>query len=502
MNKLRYIIVLCVVLGCASGLSAQTFESVYRRNLWNGSSNVAGIRQDTVSRSFAELHGGYEAGEFRDSWQARKSWHAGAVTRSIRHLDRISLAGSFSFDQTEGYGMCGSMFISPGYYPVDVLEFTPGRKTLQTYAFDGGLAYEVNDVWTIGAKADFESANMAKRKDLRHINWKLDLTLSPGVTAHVGDFVLGVSAVFRKTSETINAVQIGTAESSYHAFFDKGLMYGIEQVWTGSGVHLNESGVNRLPVKEFHYGGSAQIQYKGLYADFDYMHAGGSVGEKEYIWFGFKGPQYAADVRYKMVRPASEHYFRLHYSHRVQDMDERVLEKVSGNGVTTVIDHGENRIYSREMIALSPEYEYVAEILELKAVAGLEWENGMTSQVYPYIYTQSLMTMYADTDVLLHLGDFDLGAKLGYASGKVSETERTASKDQQVQTVPFRLKEWYDVRMEYRTAPRMSAGLSLRYNFLNGMYVEGACDWMHGFDLKYLDGANRICTDLRVGYTF
>lgn len=502
MNKVRYIFVACVLLCCAAALSAQTFESVYRRNLWNGSQNVAGIRRDTVSRSFAELYGGYEGGAYRDSWQAREGWHAGALTRSIRHLDKMSLTGSFSFDQSEGYGMCGSMFIDPGYYPVDVLEFTPGRKTLQTYSFDGGIAYDVDDVWTIGAKLDFESANMAKRKDLRHTNWKLDLSVAPGFTASLGDMVLGASALVRKTSETINAVQIGTAESSYHAFFDKGLMYGIEQVWTGSGVHLNESGVNGLPVKEFHFGGAAQMQYRGLYVDFGYEHTDGSVGEKEYIWFGFVGDRYAADLRYKMVRPESEHYFRLHFGQKMQDMDERVLEKISENGVTTVVDHGENRVYSREQTALSSEYEYVAEMVEIKAGAAFCRENGITSQVYPYIHTQSLMTVSADLSLLMHLGDFDLGAEAGYASGTVSESERLAQSDPQVQTVPYRLQDWYDLRMEYRTAPRVAAGLSLRYNFLKGMYVQASCGWLHGFGLKYISGLDRLNTGLRLGYTF
>lgn len=502
MNKARYIFVVFVMLGCAFVLTAQTFESVYRRNFWNGSPNVAGIRLDSVSRSYAELYGGYEAGEYRDSWQPRKSWRAGAETRSIRHLDRMSVAGSFSFEQTEGHDMCGSMFIDPGYYPVDVLEFTPGRKTLQTYAFDGGFAYEVDDIWTIGAKADFKSANMAKRKDLRHTNWKLDLTLAPGATAHVGDLVFGASVLFRKTSETVNAVQIGTAESSYHAFFDKGLMFGIEQVWTGSGVHLNESGVNGLPVKEFHSGGSAQLQYKGLYADFEYVHAEGSVGEKEYVWFGFRGPEYAASIRYRMARPASEHYFSLQYGYRAQDMDERVLERVSENGVTTVIDHGENRIYSHERIRILPEYEYVSFLLELKAGADVGLETGISSQIYPYIYTQTLMTVAAKASFLLHIGGFDLGAEVGYAFGRVSETERLAHQDIQAQSVPYRLQDWYDLRMEYRTAPRTDCGLTVRYNFRKGIYVEASGFWMHGFGLEYISGPDRIGADLRLGYTF
>ena len=131
MNKVRYILLLCL-LSCSAAVCAQTFEDVRRSSFWQDSRNMAGIRQDSVSRSYAEIYGRYEEGGFRDTWQAPRTWSAGAVTESIRHFDRISFTGSFSFQQTEGYDMCGSMFVRPGYFPIDVLEFTPGRKTLQT----------------------------------------------------------------------------------------------------------------------------------------------------------------------------------------------------------------------------------------------------------------------------------------------------------------------------------------------------------------------------------
>lgn len=492
--------VFCIMLGCGAGLSAQTFESVERRNPWNLSRNVAGILKDSLSRSYAELYGAYEDGDFRDTWQAPRQWSVGAVTRSIRHLGKVSLAGSFSFGQTEGYDMCGSMFTEPGYFPVDVLEFTPGRKTLQTYAFDGGVAYKAGDRWALGAKMDFMSANVAKRKDLRYSDWKLDMSVMPGFTVDFGKVSLGAAAVFRKVSETVDAEQVGTAESSYHAFFDKGLMYGVEQVWTGSGVHLDELGVNGLPVKELSYGGDVQMQYKGLYADIGYLYTDGSVGEKEYIWFDYAGSGISADVRYALHRRAG-HYFRLHWDWKIQGMDENVLETVSGDGVTTVVNHGANRVYSREMWTLSPEYEYVGKAVEIRAAVEVGCENGLASQIYPYVASRSITDVSAETSVLLHLGRWDLGASVGYAEGDVSETERTVS-EAVADTVPYRLQDWYDRQMEYLTASRLGAGLSLRYNFANDMYVEAAGDWLHGFGLKCLDGADRFAVSLKVGYAF
>ena len=497
MSKSRYICALCLLL-CSMAVSAQTYERVLRGNLWNDSQNITGVRQDTVSRSYAELFAGYEGGEFRDPSQARQGWSAGAVTASIRHLEKMTLKGSFSFVQTEGYDMCGSMSIHPGFYPVDVLEFTPGRKTLQTYAFDGGISYDVAPNWRIGAMMDFEAANMAKRKDLRHDNWWLDMTVSPGIMYHSGDFAVGVNYVFRKTSETIKADQVGTSESSYYAFLDKGMMYGVYAPWTGSGLHLQELGVNGFPVKNLSNGGALQMQYKGIFAEFEYLHTQGSIGEKEYIWFRFPGNEAGLTLGYSH----KGHQARIALKRKDLKLDESILEKVSENGVTTVYNHGSNRILAEETLTLAPEYEYVSRLVEVHAGASLDWKNSVSSQMYPYACYQSLMTWKAGADVLMHLGQFDLGLNAGAGSGNVSEGLEMVNEVSGVQTEPFRLQEWYDRQMEYMTASRVDAGLSLRYNFRKGIYLQAEGSWAHGFGLKHIAGADRFGAAFRIGYNF
>ena len=501
MNKVRYILLL-FLLSCSAWVSAQTFDDVRRSSFWQESRNVSGIRLDSLSRSYAEVYVQYEEGDFRNTWQASRKWSAGAVTESILHFDRMSLTGSFSFDQTEGYGICGSMFIKPGYFPIDVLEFTPGRKTLQTYAFDGGIAYDINGSWTIGARLDFESSNLAKMKDLRHANTRLDMTVTPGFMYRSSGWALGFSPLFRKVSETIDAEQIGTAESSYYAFLDKGLMYGVHQVWTGSGVHLQESGVNGLPVREYSYGTAVQAQYRGLYADFEFLLTSGVAGEKEYIWFEFPGMSIDTDLRYRWVRNSAENNIRLHLDWDRQDIDENVLEKVSENGITSVLDHGSNRIFSKSSWTVSPEYEHLHEVMEFRAGFAVGVHEGISSQVYPYICTQTLTDVSASAELVFHHGRFDWGVKGTYLKGWVSETDRLASDDTGVQSTPYRLQDWYERQMEYRTAARFCADLMVRYNLLNGMYVGLDTGYVKAFDLKVMTGSDRFSVALKVGYDF
>ena len=502
MNRFVYILTAILTLCGQMALYAQTYDQVLRHNLWNRSTNITGIRQDSLSRSYAELTGGFESGGFKESWQADKSWTVGAGTESIRHFEKISFQGGFSFTQWEGYGMCGSMFTDPGYYPIDVLEFTPGRKTLQTYALDGGLSYDLNQNWRLGVMADFASANMAKRKDLRHTNWKLGFSVAPAFMYQKGDFAAGISYIYRKTGETVNAEQVGTAESSYYAFFDKGLMYGVYQVWTGSGVHLDEAGVNRLPVKEYSNGLAVQMQYKGLFAEAEYARTRGSVGEKEYIWFRFPGNMAAAHAGYKAGRSGSENYARLDFEWKSQITHETVLEKITENGVTTVIGHGSNLIQQREEIKIRPSYEYVAEDWEISASAQMVLINGMASQMYPYVYTQSFFTTSVMVGGLVRFGAVELTAGVAYGGGNVVEESRLAGENEGTLTSPFRLQNWYDLQVEYDTADKVGVDLALKYSFKNGLYVKAVGSWLHGFGLKYAPGADRCSAALGLGYEF
>lgn len=497
MSKIGYIWIMCMLLACVE-VAAQTYERVSERNIWNSSENVTGVRQDSLSRSEARISAGYIGGGFRDAWEASEGWSAGASTASIRHLERMSLKGSFSFLQTEGYDMCGSMFIDPGFYPVDILEFTPGRKTLQTYSFEGGLSYDVSARWRIGAKIDFLSSNMAKRKDLRYVNWKLDMTVSPGFMYHCGNFAIGASYLFAKNSESVKADQLGTSDSSYYAFLDKGLMYGHYGVWTGGGLHLDENGVNGFPVKEFRNGLALQVQYKGLFAEAGYSVRNGIIGEKEYIWFRYPGQEAFLLAGFQ----SGGHDVRLDLGWNTLELTETVLEKVSSNGITTVREHGNNRILRQDTWNICPSYEYVSCRWEAGADLSLYGRESIASQIYPYVGVQSLAMWSADVHGMVRVWRFEVGASVGYAGGSLRDEGKLVQEGTGIQSGPYRLQQWYDLETEYAVADRAKASLSLKYNIWRGIFVRAQGTYEHGFGLRYIKGSDRVGAVLELGYDF
>ena len=60
------------ILCLTSGVSAQTYDIIERRNSWNAGANVTGIMMDSISASYAELYGKNNHGDFRNYTKQKK----------------------------------------------------------------------------------------------------------------------------------------------------------------------------------------------------------------------------------------------------------------------------------------------------------------------------------------------------------------------------------------------------------------------------------------------
>lgn len=489
---------LCIVYG----VSAQTYDIIERRNSWNAGENVTGIRMDSISSSYAELYGKNNHGDFYHSYEAEKSWNAGAIAKSITHLKGYSLTGSFSFNHTSGKDMSGSMFIQPGFYPVDILEFTPGRKNLQRYAFMGGIASDIAPNWRLGGKIDFAASNYSKRKDLRHTNYRLDLKVAPSVMYHSGDLAIGFSYMFSKNSESVKAEVIGTTENSYNAFLDKGLMYGAYEAWDGSGIHLSESGINGFPIKELSNGGALQLQWKRFYGDIEYTYSSGSAGERDAIWFKFPTHRIASHLSYHFKQGKKEHFLRLNlqWSHLVNN--ENVINKETVNGITTTYINGSNRIFERDAFSVHPEYEFISPRTEVRLGTHISTFKRLTTQMYPYVASEKMLCTQTYVSSVFHIGKFDLKAAASFAIGNSTEKSRVITTDTEPGDPPYRLTDYYNLQNEYATAPQATLRLGLRYHFNHVIYAEVQGSYTRGFNLHYIDGSSRWNETIKLGYTF
>ena len=473
------------------------------RNLWLDSDNPAGIRQDTaVAKSaLAELYSGMEAGGFRQTWEGSLPWTAGARVYSLVHLRRMSMEGSFHFEQMGGSDMCGSMLLDPQWWPLDVLEFTPGRKSRQLYAFTGAFSTDLTGQWRIGGALNFSSANYTKRKDLRYSNYCLDLSVAPGAVWHRGDLSLGLNLIFGKKSETPVAKQIGTKDSFY-AFLDKGLMYGSYELWDGSGVHLAEAGVNGFPLRELSAGAGVQLQKGRFYAALDYRYAYGRAGEKQQIWFRFPSHNSNLDLGWDMLRAGALHSFRATASFRQLVNSETVLERYTEGGLSKYRELSSRPILGRQQGTLRLDYGLEDGRNSITAALGFSGGADYMSQLYPYILERRSASWEAEAAYMRKLGQFGIGASLLYADGAVRDSGRDVNADSGVASEAFRLSDWDARAVEYTSAARIAVGLQGKYSFWKGLFVRLDLSYMRAFGISLLPGADRFKGEISFGYEF
>ncbi len=503
MNRfIKISVISCLLFSCgASPANAQTYDIVERRNFWNGGSNVCGLLADSLSRSYAAIDGSFESGRYRDANSPETRWAAGASAATITYLEKFSLIGKFAFSDTESYGACGSMSARPGYYPFETYEFTPGRKTRQKYSMTGGIAVPLKGGWSVGGRLDFESQNYTKRKDIRHTDYLLDFSVAPGLMWERGDIRVGVSYILSKNSETITAEELGITSGVYYAFLDKGLMYGVYDLWDNSSVHLKESGVNGFPMKEVTNGGAVQFQYGGFYADAEFSGHHGESGEKQKIYSNFRGWSARGGLNYRTGR----NYVRGRWDFRTQDNYENILENVTENGVTTTVKYGSDKILTRQKFSAGLEWEMLGSDGGCWR-AGAEWTQtrGVSSTAYPYITTRRTDIARIYAAFLLKFGPVDWRMGAECMQGWIDENERTAESEVDAGEGPFRLEEYDEWLTDYRCKAKGAIDLSLRYNFRFGLYIDAGFRIVSGFrkNVSSHFGGARCTEVLAIGYNF
>ena len=482
---------------------AQRFDTAMRRNPWNAGVNRAGLREDSLSMSYAEAGAAIQRGGMTDHSVAAESWSAGVLTESVRHFDKISFAGRFAYDYADGRDMCGSMFIRPGFYPVDIFEFTPGRKIRENYAFTGGLSAELGGGWRGGLSADFAAANYAKRKDLRHKNTRLDFEVAPSVEWHGSGWRAGAAYLFAKNSERVEAEEIGSTPDSYEAFFDKGLFYGDRALWNSNAIHLDENGIDAFPVKETVNGAAVQLQWRMLFAEAEYRRSSGRTGEKGVVWHTFGGDGVKGRIETKLRSAGGTHHFvRVCADWSQRDSRESILVRETTGGVTNTEVIGSVPIYAERSVSLRAEYEWLC-ACGSGIRAGAEWNSrrGQSSLSYPQLREQRLgwWRLWAEGAWVGRRAELTAGAWV--RRGSHDETARTAASETVSQNpYPEYLSRYAEWSNEYLTALRAGASLGVRVNIVRGFYAEVSARYEHGFRLKAVPQPNRIESRLAFGY--
>lgn len=482
-------------------LHAQRFDEVMRRNPWNASLNRAGLRSDTLEYSYAEVWGTLERGGLMNHSMSNKCFDVGGKTESIRHFKRLSFAGGFSYDYFSGSDMWGSMFTTAGSWPIDLYEYTPGRKIRERYAFEGDLSVDMDKNWRAGIGIDFSAGNYAKRKDLRHKNTSLDFAIAPAVQWHKGRWAVGLNYLFEKHTENVEAEEVGSTPDSYKAFLDKGLYYGVEQLWTSGDLHLDESGISSFPIQKMLHGAGLQFQYGKFFGEFRYRHTAGDTGEKGTVWHEFSGNDLAGEIRWHHIHEQGDTDI-VRFSVDWQELrnQEVILTTTTEGGVTTSTAYGSVPIMERRQLRtlLTAESRRGNQLFEY----GIEYSllREQSSLLYPHIKGQTLRQwhLYVSNRISWRIVELSLGVH--YRWGNQCSWEHQESQLIPESPYPMQQSELFDWETDYLTARRLGVDAALRFHLGKGFYTDLTAYWEHGFNLEVVPQPNRIIATLAFGY--
>ena len=426
------------------------------------------------SRGEAALWGGAEQGWFRPVYAPTLGWSAGARGDIVRHGANTSWEGKFSFEQKTGYNMLSSMFLEPGYFPVDLLEFTSGMKSRETGRLEAGFLTDLGYEWAAGIKATVEAAYAGKKTALSHTTFGLDMQVEPTLSYVMDDdMVLASALVFRLRTEQITAQQ-----SDGTLFLDKGLRYGAFQDAGGT-----------FPVQEMAYGFSEKFFSEDINAGLEWTWKRGTAGSAGFGNFHYPGS--AVSVFYEQTFQADEadHVLRAAYERKRDQLREGASD---AEGIVALSDR------KGRSVELGYEVRFLHGAVKSLGLA-LDGHRYVDRSISPISDLTKRNIGFATLSVAFSFGALDLKLDAIAGGGVWRDCGRYLNEKEDT---PSRCTTDWNRLMDYSLAPRAGAGGSLTYRFPKHLFLQIDGKLFHALRETAMGGQNRGIGTLAIGYSF
>ncbi len=422
------------------------------------------------------ITGGVEEGWFRPTYAGTLQWSAGARAEAVRRGEKTTWMGSVSLEHKMGYRMLSSMLQEPGYFPIDLLEFSPGMKIRETGRLEAGFVTDLGYEYAAGLKASFQAGYQGKQTDLRHSSFGMDARVEPTLTYIMDDNMgLAMAYIVRLKTERVQ-LRPGDGES---AFVDEGLRYG----------YVFDGGA--FPIQELSHGPAAHFSSEDVSAGLEWTW---KRGKADATGFGsYKFPGSTVSVFYEQVFQAdqADHVIRASYG---RDRDQLRVNGADDTGVTAFSDR----------LGRDAELKYEVRFLHgavRRLGLALDGHRREDRALYPRWdqVKRNLGSASLSSSFSFGAVDLDLDALVGGGLWR----DRGRSRDETVDMPYRRTEDWLKL-MDYSMAPRVGAGGALTYHFSSpkGLYVRLDGRWLHALRKTATGGQNREIGNLTVGYDF
>lgn len=538
-NPRRKIWLLTALIGgvFSSAVGASLTDSLTHERLadlgldkgWVASEN--GALLDCMARerlSQVELYGAWEQGDLIDPDGAEEELLGGLRAESyLRVSERVALYGRVGYSHFFGQEMAGSYWIDPDNAPFDLVEYTEenrGEKHLERFVVAGAAAYRPLDWFTLGASFDYQTANYTKRKDLRHTNSLMDMTLTLGLKFRLSNRLqLGANYTYRRRNESLLLSTYGTTDRTYSSLLSYGALFGKEEFFGDMGYTKEDEA---KPLFDRYHGGAVQLLWR-LSERLEWFSEAGYRGRKGYygepspqtvVYANHRGSELFYKGHWSLLGEQNRHTLSLEWRRRKVENREQLYRFYNEAGGVSYVEYlGEVLTGNRRDENLSACYTFrrgfVGGIPSWQlAVEGSFTKRTTWANNYPDFRYQAIRWWRVEADAERNLWwqrnlfTFALGLGYGAGGGAPFEDGRYGGNSES-QTLTRTLDERLLREYDFLTAPQIEAALRLGYARRIGAggvrgYVELAYRFREALDAPRLGSACRHGLELHVGCKF
>ena len=412
--------------------------------------------------------------------QSKDSYEVAAGTESYYRIsDRIAFFGHIDWSYFNGKEMGGPVLIDPEYNPVNFYENDPttmGTRKRESYSLKGALSYSFSDCWAAGLAVKFDGKDQTKLKDPRFLTYWTDLAFDAGLSFRPSPSVLlGASAFYRNTLESVQGGIYGKTDQSYFFQIDRGGYYGTVAELVGSRAELSPN--EKRPMNNNLFGGAVQAAVADrFFSEVTFTARNGFYGRKSSsspVFFEFSGYEVRYDGAFLIPTGKSIHRIGLSAGYAFLANEENTFEFVTPIGGVTQVEYtGKRFVNDRTVLDGTFSYRWFyggsSQRPDLTLGADVSaYSKKQAMEIYPF-YRNHRFT-WVDADVFLskdfHLGSrsiLNLGAHGLYHTGTGVDKEDglyTPATSSVIRSFDM----WLGPQFEYDTASRAGGLLSVEW---------------------------------------
>jgi len=499
------------------------FDDLQRKQTWADTYNAAGLSfVDFNSSSYVEAYMGKNDGALVKYYESDNSFNFGLRTSSIKRIKKTTFYGKIDYNNFRGQNMTWSGLIYPERYLLSVADDRPAEKRKESYKLVGGISTYLANNLLLGAQINYETANLAKMKDLRHETKLLDFEFTGGLIYKASMLNVGANYYYRKFHEKVTFSKVAEDEILYTGYLLKGMWFGMFDTWTQDALNLNRPFLDEIQ------GGSLQLELvKGDFRflnEFTYKSQSGITGpgadraysQSDALSYEYRG---VAQLESNDIR----HYLRVNTNYTEANNFDKVTNQEKIGGMYFTFYYGLNKTFSKKSFNLNSEYELAlgkykcSPDWNFKAGYSYMTQTSVSSLINPYYYTQDLRvaSFYGkiNKNFILQKGMIDLSILGGYSSGSGNKLKQLTTssaagiilEDIEPQLAVNMLNREY----EFLTTGKFNGEAGFRYskfastkNTAGSIYLDVKYSFMKAKELKYHTGNNSGIFSMAIGYSF